>query len=459
MTGWLPLRTALILAALAAGALAALAFGLLTMVDRHARDLAAVGARADAEIIASKVASLPAGLTDEERDAEIHTLVAVRAAARCDPALRDRALFALRSVDGRTVAATAGVVWPDSPGPDGTAVFSIPAAAACRAEAARAVGAAHQLPGGWALLTARVYSPDPALVAAAWRLAALIGAAFLIVAALMALALNRSWRAGIERLNALLDRADAQAFSQRADETAGPTELRLLSRHLNALLGRIGTMLGALERLHRHVAHDLRAPAMVARRLIAAKNEPELADIDDKLETIERRCRTLLGMIDAQALRAAPVEAFDAAARVRALVDDMFVYLGDDKELDFAVTGGPAQVALPPDLFDRAVENLLGNAVKFADRSSTVRSDVTRDAGTVRITIENDGPQVAEKDMERIFEPGYSNAAAGGTGGHGLGLALVRSVAEGWGGTVRAANGAQGFSIEMTLPLAGSNGA
>ena len=76
---WLPLRTSLVLAALAAVALVALTFGLLRIVSANSAEIAHVRAEAEAEILASKIASLPAGLSDEERDGEILTLVAARA--------------------------------------------------------------------------------------------------------------------------------------------------------------------------------------------------------------------------------------------------------------------------------------------------------------------------------------------------------------------------------------------
>jgi signal transduction histidine kinase len=264
----------------------------------------------------------------------------------------------------------------------------------------------------------------------------------------------RGWRSRLDKFNALLDRADRSGFSERAEAEDGQPEFRLLAQHLNALLARSEDMIGGLRRLHRHVAHDLRGPVMVARRHLEAletktPGEPLIADTDAKLATIDKRCRMLLGIIDAEVSRGAGIDTVDPSERVRRLIDDMFVYLGDDKDLAFDLDAQPARVRVAGDLFDRMVENILGNAVKFATPETTIRCTVASDGATVRIAVENDGPGIDPSRIERIFEPGYST---GGTDSHGLGLAFVKTVALRAGGDVRAFNVANGFRIEISLP-------
>ena len=250
---------------------------------------------------------------------------------------------------------------------------------------------------------------------------------------------------------------------ERAEEDAGQPEFRLLAHHLNALLARSEDMIGGLRRLHRHVAHDLRGPLMVARRHLEAldapaRNEPLVAEAQTKIVTADKRCRMLLGIIDAEVSRGAGADTVDPAARIRQLIDDMFVYLGDDKDLAFELDAGtPACVRVAADLFDRMIENVLGNAVKFADPGSTVRCIIANEGGQVRIAVDNDGPGIEPNRIERIFEPGYSS---GGADSHGLGLAFVKTVALRAGGDVRAFNRGGGFRIEISLPaITGDRGA
>ena len=89
MLRWLPLRTTLVIGALAAVALVGLTLGLLQMVSMNAREVAMVRAQADAAVLSSKIDSLAPDLSAEERDAEVLTMVAARATeatdgGRCD---------------------------------------------------------------------------------------------------------------------------------------------------------------------------------------------------------------------------------------------------------------------------------------------------------------------------------------------------------------------------------------
>lgn len=455
MLRWLPLRTTLGVGALAAVALVGLTLGLLQMVSANARELALVRAQADAAVLSSKIASLPAGLSGEARAAEVLTLVTARAAeatdgGRCDSGERARALFLYRAGDG-AVAGTPRLAWPNGAG---ETRFGVPAGVACQRVATTAIGVIEQAAGAGQFLSARIYSPDPRLVVRAYLLAAGVAVAFLLLAGLLAFGLMRGWRARLDQVNALLDRADRSGFAERADTGGEQPEFRLLAQHLNALLARSEDMIGGLRRLHRHVAHDLRGPVMVARRHLAAlqsqvPHQPLIGETDARLATIDKRCRMLLGIIDAEVSRGTGTGIVDPAARLRRAIDDMFVYLADDKDLVFDLTADAAHVRVAGDLFDRMIENILGNAVKFATPATHIRCTVTNDGEQVRIAVQNDGPGIDPSRIDRIFEPGYST---GGGDSHGLGLAFVKTVALRAGGDVQAFNVADGFRIEIFLP-------
>ncbi len=459
MLRWLPLRTTLVIGGLAAVALVGLTLGLLQMVSMNARELAMVRSHADAAVLSSKIDSLPQRLSAEEREAEILTMIAARAqeatdGGRCDSGERARALFLYRGAGGG-VSGTPQLAWPASNASGaGEVRLDVPAGTACQRAATTAVGVVEDLGDGRQFLSARIYSSDPRLVMRAYLLAAGVAVAFLLLASLLAWALMRGWRTRLDRFNALLDRTDRSGFSERAEADDAQPEFRLLAHHLNALLGRSEDMIEGMRRLHRHVAHDLRGPVMVARRHLEAlgaktPGEPLIADTDAKLVTVDKRCRMLLGIIDAEVSRRTEGDVVDPAARIRQLIDDMFVYLGDDKDLAFELVGEPAQVRVASDLFDRMIENILGNAVKFATPESVIRCSVTQDGDQVRIKIDNDGPGIDEAKIERIFEPGYSS---GGADSHGLGLAFVRTVSLRAGGNVQAFNRVNGFGIEISLP-------
>jgi len=102
------------------------------------------------------------------------------------------------------------------------------------------------------------------------------------------------------------------------------------------------------------------------------------------------------------------------------------------------------------------VKNLVSNAVKYSPAGSRVRVVARGHAEppAVEITVEDEGPGIAEADRLRIFEPYYRTAAgARAAGGAGLGLAVVKSLIDAHGGTIRADNVVpHGTRMTLVLP-------
>jgi signal transduction histidine kinase len=104
----------------------------------------------------------------------------------------------------------------------------------------------------------------------------------------------------------------------------------------------------------------------------------------------------------------------------------------------------------------RALSNLAANAVKFTPEGGRVVVSAAADGPRVRFSVEDSGPGVPPEDQPRIFERFYRGRNSTGDGA-GLGLAIVRSVAEAHGGTARAVPGAGGHFV-LEAPLAGPPG-
>jgi signal transduction histidine kinase len=122
-------------------------------------------------------------------------------------------------------------------------------------------------------------------------------------------------------------------------------------------------------------------------------------------------------------------------------------------ELECAAALPPLEA--DPDALDRVVKNLVSNAVKYSPPGSRVRiaARAYPEPPAVEITIEDEGPGIAEADRARIFEPYYRTAAGVKTAaGSGLGLAVVKSLIDAHGGTIRADN-VEPHGTRMTLIL------
>ena len=110
-----------------------------------------------------------------------------------------------------------------------------------------------------------------------------------------------------------------------------------------------------------------------------------------------------------------------------------------------------------PERLGLAVDALLENAVQHTCPDDLIRLSVTRDehAGLVSLVVQDTGAGIAADDLARIFERFATGSSVVGRRGTGLGLALVRAVAEGHGGSVVAASTpGLGSRFELLLPLA-----
>ena len=119
--------------------------------------------------------------------------------------------------------------------------------------------------------------------------------------------------------------------------------------------------------------------------------------------------------------------------------------------LVFDVELNPFYVIGDSDTLERAVTNLLDNAVKWSPRGGTIRVQLEGD----RLRVADQGPGIAEADMPFIFDRFYRGDTARANPGTGLGLSVVAQTVTHHGGWVRAGRSAQG-GAEFTLQLPGA---
>ncbi|GAA0398532.1 HAMP domain-containing sensor histidine kinase [Microbispora corallina] len=116
--------------------------------------------------------------------------------------------------------------------------------------------------------------------------------------------------------------------------------------------------------------------------------------------------------------------------------------------LRFAVDGEATLVLGDPDALERAVGNLLDNAVKWSPPGGAVHVRV-RDGA---VTVEDEGPGIDDADAPYVFDRFYRSAAARSRPGSGLGLAIVRQIAAAHGGTAALAPSRRGARLTLALP-------
>ncbi len=248
---------------------------------------------------------------------------------------------------------------------------------------------------------------------------------------------------------------DARATILRAD--AGG---RLATR-FNAMAERIQTMMEGRRTLLHGVSHELRTPLA---RLKFAIELLETSEGEDRTKRIGHILRDIeeLETLVSELLRYAELEG-DASVELQPL--ELRDVLGDLAEgadrvregvdVRAEVPRGLPRLPLDQRLLDRAVGNLVNNAVRYARSTVVVSAGV--EAGELLVHVDDDGPGVPPSDRARIFEPftRLDAARSRDTGGIGLGLALAMRSAEAVGATLRVGEadlGGARFTWALPLP-------
>ena len=210
---------------------------------------------------------------------------------------------------------------------------------------------------------------------------------------------------------------------------SGSDELAFLAQRFNHAAERVETLLKSHKSLLANASHELRSPLARIRmglELMEPQTSPAFQDeirrnigeLDQLIDEI-----LLASRLDAKETDIGTVEAVDItglAAEECARAGAELVASSDERPL---VAQGVVK------LLRRAVRNLLENARRYSDGPVTV--ELTREGGDAVVRVRDRGPGVPLSERERIFEPFYRLAGASERfGGVGLGLSLVRSIAQ-----------------------------
>jgi signal transduction histidine kinase len=262
----------------------------------------------------------------------------------------------------------------------------------------------------------------------------------------------------------LRDVADVAAvlpedLDARADTAAGPSEVRVVARTLNETAQRLSGVLRRQQRVAADASHHLRTPLTGIRlRLEAIEETAAEEDVRrnafvamEEVDRLHRRIDQILALAKSDA--GSSVEIVDVRHVVESRIDTALTAVHSrGLDVDMSIGEGDLRTRAARGSVDRVIDELIGNAMSYARSVIGVRS--WRDAGSIRLDVEDDGPGVAEADRLRIFER-FVRTANAQPGGSGLGLALVRESAIGAGGDAWAeASDAGGLRICTRWPAA-----
>jgi len=235
----------------------------------------------------------------------------------------------------------------------------------------------------------------------------------------------------------------------------GHDEVADLSRQFNAAAARIEALVGSHKSLLANASHELRSPLTRIRMGLALMDgdhpsplfrreiERNISELDQLVEEI-----LLASRLDAREADVGDIESVDLVG----LAAEECARVGADLE----ASGEDIEVTGVAKLLRRALRNLLENARRYGGAAGTagITVIVGREGGNAVLQVCDRGPGVPPAQRERIFEPFYRlPGASEREGGVGLGLALVKSIAERHGGSVRCeAREGGGACFTVRLP-------
>lgn len=252
----------------------------------------------------------------------------------------------------------------------------------------------------------------------------------------------------VERANEALAGGDLGA------RVSGPSNE--LAASFNAMAERVERLVRSRDELVQAVSHELGSPLSRMRfhlELLGQETDGHGQRLDGMardLEALDELVAELLGFVQSDDLepdrkRFEPHRALCDLAELASLETAVEVEIEVQVELQ-----EHAQVFADPRLFNRAVENVLRNAVRYA--RAKVKLQLTQEAGRVRVAVHDDGPGIPEEMREKVKVPffrleGDRSRTRGGTG---LGLAIVHRILEQHGGTLEISSSSLGGALVVT---------
>jgi two-component system, OmpR family, sensor histidine kinase ChvG len=245
--------------------------------------------------------------------------------------------------------------------------------------------------------------------------------------------------------------------------SAAHDEIGDLSRSLSTMVRRLGEYNDYLESMGGRLAHEIRTPITVVRSSLDNLSMQVLPDdakryMDRAREGLARLSRIVASMTEAtrleQTLQHAEQEKFDLVAVVSGCVNG-YRLAYSHSEFELNTPGDSVMVSGAPELIAQMLDKLAANAVDFAHAATLIVVSLEVDKARALLSVSNRGPALPAHMQKHLFESMVSiRPGAPGTEPHlGMGLYIVRLIAQFHGGAVRAENCADGSGVVITIEL------
>jgi two-component system heavy metal sensor histidine kinase CusS len=298
----------------------------------------------------------------------------------------------------------------------------------------------------------------------ATQFALVLGGALLlgiVTSAVIAIAVTKRGLWPLQEMTQSLQRIDPNHLNERLGSVVWPRELQPVAVAFDEMLARLEDSFTHLSQFSADLAHELRTPISNIRgeAEVTLTRPRSLEDYRNVIESITGECERLSGIVEnllflaraETADRQVEKEFFQARPAIERIAS-YYRTIAEERGIS-VINEGEGDVYANPLLFDRALSNLLDNALRFTpDRGKiTIRNQSKN--GRTELAVEDTGCGIAPHHLSRIFDRFYRVDSSRSSKGTGLGLALVKSITDLHGGSATATSELnRGTTVTLTFP-------
>lgn len=282
-----------------------------------------------------------------------------------------------------------------------------------------------------------------------------------IASALIAITVTKRGLSPLAKMRRAFERIQPAHLSERIEPARWPPELRPLAASFDEMLRRLEDSFTRLSQFSADLAHELRTPVgnMLGEAQVALTRPRQPDEYRAVIESTAAECERLSGIIDNllflaradSAEQQITCSAFNARSAVEKIAS-FYETLAEDRQIEISCEGN-AEIFADPILFDRAIGNLIDNALRFTPENGRIQIKIQAAENGTEISVADNGAGIAPEHLPRVFDRFYRADPSRTSAGTGLGLALVKSIVDLHGGTATVESTVRhGTSVKLSFP-------
>ncbi len=291
----------------------------------------------------------------------------------------------------------------------------------------------------------------------------LVLGATLILALLGGLLMSNNVLRRVNEINATSRKIMAGDLSLRMPNRAGRDEFDELSSNLNAMLDQIEGLMSSVRHVSDNIAHDLRTPLTRLRNrlesLRARSNDADAAEVDACLEDADQLLATFASLLSIARIESGASENALLEMDLGSVISDaceLYQALAEDKQIQLNCHAGPGSVIRGDrNLVFQALTNLLDNAIKYTPSGGQVDVSLQADPAVATVKVSDSGPGIPDGSYEQVTERFYRLDESRSAPGAGLGLSLVKAIAQRHNAELQFEQRHPGLAVTLSFPRVG----